>query len=170
LHVRDRETIAAFCLLKTLLAWEDFIETTFLRYMCGARTTSGYAPALQQSRAGSIGQAYAVLAGRQRYLAWNPTDVIQRSGVFFQKGEPYTSTIATMGILLQEMIAVRNAIAHRSSFAQQKFRSVVVSRFGFVPRGMTPGRFVMSIDPGNGQAMFDGYVGAVSVGARAIVP
>jgi hypothetical protein len=68
--VRDVEEITGLALLKLTLAWESFVEDTFLRYICGARSARGLAPTLLIPKESSLKAALNALRGNQRYLSW----------------------------------------------------------------------------------------------------
>lgn len=55
------ELFAGLALLRIHLAWEDFVESVFLRYMCGAISPSGYRPTLLNAPSQNISSAMATL-------------------------------------------------------------------------------------------------------------
>lgn len=71
---------------------------------------------------------------------------------------------------LIEINDIRNRFAHRSKFAQVKFQQVVRNALGYVPRGINPGRFLLTPDPSNTNIrIIDKYVAIITVSARTIV-
>lgn len=158
IHVRDVEEIAALALLKLTLAWESFVEDSFLRYMCGAKSNAGIAPILLIPRQPSLQAAFNTLAGGSSYLGWHPDSIIRRANSKFDAGAPYATAVAGAKSVLIEMAEVRNRLAHRSDHSVAAFQTVVRNHLGFVPRGMTPGRFLLTSLPAmGGITTFDHY-------------
>ena len=174
--VREIEDLAALALLKIQLAWEGFVEDTFLRYLCGARSASGFQPTLLQARQRSVNNALqSLLAPRQDFLNWSVWNTENRATTHFDNGDPYVPAIAYVRGTLVEMATVRNRIAHASDYSANEFRGVVRARLGHVPRGMTPGRFLLREVPGPGGAaaifrIIDDYGMKVIAASTLIVP
>jgi hypothetical protein len=151
MHVRDIEEIAALSLLRLSLSWESYVEETFLRYICGAASMQSVRPALNLPRCASLSAAFTtLLAGRGRYLNWTVNDTTTRANQWFVAGGPYLNPISAASSALGEMQTVRNRMAHRSDFSKANFTSVVRTHFGYVPRGITPGRFLLMVTPTSG--------------------
>lgn len=164
------ERLAALALLEMHLAWEEFVETAFVRYICGARTASAFVPLLLQPRQPNIRLAMVHLLGGQKYLRWTPNDIIARAGRFFVTGAPFDQAIRSARVQLDDMCTVRNAFAHRSGHAQSEFRQLVRREMGYNPRGMTPGRFLLKTDTTAGQSFIRRYADVLETVAQMIVP
>ncbi len=145
--VRRIESIAGLALLKIHLAWEEFLESVFVRYMCGATSASGFAPTLLSSPVSTISGAMKKLLQSNRYLNWNPQDTLHRANCYYDHGEPFATTISAVMQTGDDIVTVRNRFAHRSEYAAQRFRALVLKAFGYVPRGMSPGRFLLITSP-----------------------
>jgi len=148
--VRRVENVAELAMLRVQLGWETFLEDVFVRYMCGARTAAGFAPVLLQPRERTLSDAMSTLLGTQLYLNWSITNTLARAGTFFNAGAPFASTLAVVRTAVVEINAIRNRIAHSSEFSRDAFRAVVLNHLGYVPRGMSPGRFLLTTIPGSG--------------------
>jgi hypothetical protein len=61
--IRKVERLAELSLLRLHLSWEDFLESTFLRYICGAESGSGFSPQLLLTRELNLPSAFGTLAG-----------------------------------------------------------------------------------------------------------
>lgn len=164
---RQMEDLAAFALLRVHLAWEDFLENTFLRYMCGARAGSGMTPALLRARQATLSGAMLELLDGDRYLLWSYSDAVTRAGRYFDRGDPYSTPLAAIRSSLEAIPTIRNAIAHRSQAARARFRQLVIAERGYMPRGMTPGRFLLDGSP---KSYLNHYVDELSVAASLICP
>ena len=170
--VRQVELITGLVLLKIYLSWEEFIEDVFARYMCGAKSASGYAPSLNYSKEPNIAHAMATLLGGKNYLNWSAKKIIDRGNRYFGRGEPFRTTVNAIISTLDEIIIIRNRFAHRSDFSAIEFRSVVLRWFGYVPRGIIPGRFLLAKNPslGGGQSFIDYYTNILLGASYSIVP
>ncbi len=168
------ELLAGLGLLRIHLAWEEFLESVFVRYMCGARSTSGFAPVLLSPPQPTIAVAMATLLGPSRqFLHWNARSTLARASRFFQAGEPFATAVGAIAQTLDDISAVRNRFAHRSDFSANAFRILVLTAFGYVPRGMSPGRFLLTAHPSlaaGGLRFFEFYSGSLIGASRAIVP
>ncbi len=173
---RRRESILGLVLLQSHLAWEEFLERTFVRYMCGASTDVGYAPTLlqqvQPNHASAMTRLLQRCGGRQgNYVKWDDASVTNYARHFFTQGDPYVNSIQGITAQSNGLVTVRNRIAHRSEHSHNQFRAVVRDRFTYVPRGMTPGRFLASAAPFGGPGtMLEHYISAYKTAATQIVP
>jgi hypothetical protein len=171
---RRSEELTALGLLKIQLAWEAFLENTFTRYMCGVPAPSGFAPQLLQPRESRIEDALVTLLGpNQRFLNWSASNTSTRAHAYFAAGAPFLPPLQAVSNLLEEINAVRNRFAHSSQHAQRQFRAVVRTRLGFVPHGMTVGRFLrtpMDGLQGTAPPFVELYGNSLLGAARAIVP
>ena len=171
--IRRVEVFAGVALFRIYMAWEDFLENVFLRYMCGAETPSGFSPLLIVSSKRSINEAMNELLGRGfRYLNWSSNNTLTRARIYFDQGEPFETTINSISNLLGEISAIRNSFAHRSDFARNEFRNVVRNAFGYLPRGLSPGRFLLTANPSSviGEPFIDYYAQFLLGASQAIVP
>ena len=171
--IRTVESLAGLQLLKMHLAWEDFIESVFVRYMCGCVSHSGFTPVLLQRREQSTAAAMATLLGSKRYLQWTASETLARAQTFFQNGEPFNTAIHSAMYELESICTIRNRFAHRSEYAAAQFRNLVRNELGYNPPGMTPGRFLL-LRIGRGSThqptFFDHYTNVLRIVSRAIVP
>jgi len=171
--IRTIETLAGLQLLKLHLGWEEFLESVFLRYLCGCISPSGYCPTLLTSRERGIATATSRLFGGYRYLNWGPSEAVERAERYFQNGEPFSVAIGSAAHELEALTVIRNRFAHRSEHAQNQFRQLVRNELGFNPPGITPGRLLLTtstIAKAGGQTYFDYYAGLMLGLAFIIVP
>ncbi len=171
--IRRVELLAGMVLLKAHVAWEDFLENVFVRYLCGVRSAGGSAPVLIGSPEPTISSAMtALLAPNRPFLNWTAQTTLRRAGIYFDAGEPFATAIGAIGQTLDDISAVRNRFAHRSEFSANTFRNVVLRAFGYVPRGMSAGRFLLTINPSpssGGLNFLESYTGALIGASRLIV-
>lgn len=156
--------------LGMFLSWEDFIEATFIRYMCGASTNTRYKPKVFVSPI-NLEHALKFFVVKPRdYVEWSSGQlVIERAEMVFRDGEPYTSAIRPSLTDLNDMRQIRNAIAHRSGTAWKKFESTVRRILGSRPRGLAPGMFLGLTHVSGGKPFIEYYKDVLSVVASRIV-
>lgn len=168
IHVRDTEEITGLALLKLTLAWESFVEDSFLRYLCGAKSAANKAPLLLVAKEPTLNAAFKTLSGGNRYLAWQADTTIKRANKYFDAGGPYATAVNGAKSDLDDMTEVRNRIAHRSEHSVKSFQDVVRAHLGYVPAGMTPGRFLLRTLPGPGKPAIEHYTSLLSATAHLI--
>lgn len=165
------EMIVEMAYLRIFVSWESFLEESFIRYAIGAISPSGNAPnTLIHPQ--NIGHALdLVIAGRD-YISWNSaSEIIQRSALYFQDGEPYRSALEPAITDLDEMNIIRNRIAHKSAKSKSKFNSFIRRKFGHSVRGMTPGRLLLTLHPTTTPGTFlNYYIDLLALTSETIIP
>ncbi len=134
--------------LRVFIAWEAFLEETFVRYMCGFAGTAGQMqPAGNMQHHPTIAAARGALYGSQSYLLWhNPKTVVARSKVHFVGG--LHETVVQSHITRIEWFAhVRHRVAHGQNDARQKFDVATMNLAGRRYQGSRVGRFLRDTDP-----------------------
>jgi hypothetical protein len=135
--------------IKLFYLWEDFLESVFLRYMCGYVSTS-YAPILLpgNSFSGSLAAAEAALLAGRQYLLWhNCAKVIQRSQRCFV-GCPIEAVLLSNRSRIDHLAAIRHRIVHAQSDAETKFDNATMTFSGKRYRGSKAGMFLRDFVPG----------------------
>ncbi len=161
---RFRSDIIESAFLKAFKAWEVFAEASFVLYMCGKASPSGksaFRYALPPSRASA---AEWVQPERRNYATWSDVDLLMtRSKRFFKEGKPFCPALQTSGTPLTEAVKIRNAIAHQSEAAQNKFEGLIRSKLGTYTPGTTPGVFLNMLNPSApiAKRFFDEYVSSL---------
>jgi len=171
--IRTLEMLAGLQLLRMHLAWEEFIEAVFLRYMCGCVSHSGFSPLLLANRERNIEGAMKALCGKRKYLGWSPSETLGRAQTQFSNGEPFSTAIATASHQIEDIYTIRNRFAHCSEYAQAQFRQLVRTELGYNPPGMTPGRFLLTGKTAgtvHGQTFFQYYTTILLSVACIVVP
>lgn len=141
LSINRLEALYETAYLRLFLRWEDFLEQTFLRYLCGY--VSGAVPGtLRQASFATIDDAeIAILHGRD-FVSWaDPNQVIARSQKFITNGV-HELVINSDITRVRHFKSVRNRIAHTSEHARTHFdnatRALSFQRYP----GSSPGRFL----------------------------
>lgn len=143
----ERHRLAEMAWIQMFLAWEEFLEESFVRHLLGARSPRGpRAHPLVIVR--SLEQTRKLILGEGRsYLDWTePDKLIGRSALFFRDGEPYRTAITSASLHLRRMKTVRNQIAHRSQAAAEKYKGLLLELYG-PGRRFNPGHILLSPPP-----------------------
>lgn len=164
------ELVAELAFLRVFIAWENFLEQSFLRYLVGARSRSGQAPT-KYVNPKNLDHARQVVCSGREYFQWNSASkVVQIAETYFRDGEPFKPILEGISAELKDMATIRNRIAHRSTSARDRFNSLVRKNFGHGKPGMTPGRFLLtSTTPSSQSSFFDDYTQTISAASFLIV-
>jgi|GEM_PF-2488070 len=130
--------------LRVFLAWEVFLEQTFVRLLCGYVTPSGnqepLLPGISYYR--TMAAAEVALLRGQQFKAWyNPNHVISRASSFFARGN-FELVIASKQSDLENFAAIRHRIAHAQEHARRNFDAATMSLAARRYRASRPGRFL----------------------------
>jgi len=142
LHQPQVDFVFELAFLKMFIAWEQFLENTFVRYMCGASSLSGKKP-IRIVSVRHLDDALRVIYGGRPYAGWTSVEVVvDRANSFFASGEPYATPLHSAAVELSDMKRIRNHIVHHSNKSGEDFTKLLVNTYGFRPQGMTAGRFL----------------------------
>lgn len=169
---RHVHQVVELAFISGFLAWERFIEQSFILYTLGKSTPNGYSPHCYISPRNRK-HALRFAKGDKRFPLWNDYDfIVDRSNHFFRNGSPYVSTFRLIRSRLLAMKTIRNAIAHSSTDSQEKFRTLVRGQLQHFPRQFSPGRFLTTLVPNRVPAIsyFDQYSDTLSWASERIVP
>jgi len=84
---------------------------------------------------------------KRSYADWNAAMVGNRAHRFFRGGRPFTDALSGSQTALDEAKTIRNAIAHESTKAQDKFETLVRTKLGTLPAALGVGRFLSTTVP-----------------------
>ena len=145
----NEERIIELAFLKIYAAWESYLENIFIRYMTGAKSLSGIQP-VRYVIPPSIDKARYIYSGTiDGRVSWSGEQVRQKSVIYFKDGEPFTTAINSIKRYLDQMVVVRNSIAHSSSTSYNKFKELAKKELPTIPfkKISTPGKFLLSSGP-----------------------
>jgi hypothetical protein len=132
--------VVGLAFMQMVMAMEDLVEASLVRYLAGATSPSGYAPPLRLSTASSLGHAYQLLSGNpdhkaeSQYLSWTDWGAtIKLAKVFLKDGEPFSSLTPLERSRLADSIKIRNRVAHFSGKCRSDFNAVARSYLGLSP-------------------------------------
>jgi hypothetical protein len=132
--------------LRIFVAWENFLEDTLLRTMCGYISPL-YIPRFQEelARERSVKEAYkALLRPGQNYLLWHNPKEVERRAKEWVVGSPHEVVIASSLARLEWFSWVRHRVAHGSDDARAKMDRATLGLAGRQFAGASVGRFLRS--------------------------
>lgn len=135
--------------LRVFVAWEDFLESSFLRYLCGYAHAGGQVPTRPpHTYSATLAAGRTALFGTRSFLLWHGVDkVVSRSQRFFTNG-PHELVLLSNKARLDWFSWVRHRVAHGHDDARAKFdtasmglagRRYPAARAGALLRDWVPG-------------------------------
>jgi hypothetical protein len=172
ISVKRKDSMTELAFLRAFLAWEGFLEETFVLYLMGARAPRGRAPhrfAFPPTHRAAL--EWVVPEGKP-FAEWTHAgSVCERAERFFRDGRPFVSVLRIHLNALNEARIIRNAIAHQSKSAREKFETVVRGRLVTLPANLTVGGFLSTTMPGTTPptSFMEFYLGKIEFSAQQIV-
>ena len=158
--------------LRAFLAWEAFLEESFILYLLGRTSPGGYSPKRYYFPPNQT-MATEWLAEGKDYAKWaNCQEVERRAFRHFEQGSPFSQSLRSNQSVLSDANAIRNMIAHESASAQVKFESIVRRELGTLPITGTAGAFLgMTVPTSTPPISFlDFYISKFESCAALIIP
>lgn len=166
-------TVTELAFLQAFLAWEAFLEESFILHLLGKRPPKGRAPVRYVTPPNRSAAETLVIPLGRRYASWTTTGtVIARAEQFFRRGDPYASALRGSQYALDEMQTIRNAIVHSSTHSQRQFQGLTRGRLGTYQRGLKVGEFLSMPVPGCSppESFLEQYLDRLRFVADTIVP
>jgi hypothetical protein len=166
-----RDLLIEIAFLRAFTGWEIFLEETFLLYLLGHHPPKGLPPRRYGFPQDKNAASEWCSDGKE-YAKWNSADVRRRANRWFKDGKPFTPALQSQQSRLDQLVTIRNAIAHESSAARTKFEGLVRIELQALPPGITVGGFLLTLQPNSNPPIsyLDFYLGQVQQVALNIVP
>lgn len=135
--------------LDAFTAFESLIEQLFINLLIND-CQSSQSDVVLKANFSSYDIAQGIIFGGNNYADWIPYDrTLQRSKAFFDGGYPFIRLKNDAALKrhinsIDRFAAIRNAIAHKSKHAQQKFEKEVSGSSPLSPRQKKPSGFLRS--------------------------
>lgn len=143
LDVRRIELLYEFAFLRTFVAWEVFLESTFLRYACGYESQTGPLTLVPgASLHGTLAAAETAIFGAKGFALWHNTQTILARARKYFVGAPHDTVVGSNSARLDSMSSVRHWVAHGSKDARNKFDVATNHLAGRRYPGSNAGRFL----------------------------
>jgi hypothetical protein len=170
IDVRLQKLLAELIMMRLFDELQEAIAGVALRLACGTRYADGTAPHLLTAPARSTMGARHLYEthGRPKVKAckWSRTKFINETTKYvLDPGDPFTVTCNAHALVISEMQAIRNRIAHRNAAARAPFSTVVKRYYGAALNTVSPG--LMLLSPRFSPTLLEQYLAASRVIAKS---
>lgn len=145
LALRDTELLYEGLFLRAVVAFEELLEARFYEVL---RDHDGWVRGRWGGKinpASDLVMRDVVMEGKP-YVNWLPLDVtLNRAHRYLYRGAPFCDFDSDDRSKLAQIVTIRNAVAHSSTFARAKFRDTVIGSANLLARERTPAGFLRSI-------------------------
>lgn len=170
---KRRAYITERAFLHAFSAWESFVEESFILYLVGQAPPGGRAPKRYVFPPNHETAKDWVIPEGRRYTQWTDAeDVRMRAVRFFRDGRPFAPVLRSNQNMLGEVRTIRNAIAHSSVKARQRFEKLVRDKINTLPPNLTVGEFLSTTKPRSTPpaSFLEFYIAKIDWAAQQIVP
>ena len=131
ISLQELEYAYEIAYLRIFVAWEDFLETTLYRLLCGYITPSGAEPLKASCRYfPNIASAEAAILNGRDYKLWhNPDTVANRANGILHLSR-YETILKSASSDIVHFANVRHRIVHSQKDAKDKFNTTTVNLCG----------------------------------------
>lgn len=166
----QRDFISDSAFLKLFIAWESFLEKSFIQYMLGEPSVLGhaitrYVQPLDQTHANKL------IIGTQKYVDWSNPEIVKRlCNLYFVVGNPIDTFVSSMMADLFDLKTIRNAAAHLTSTTRQQLDSVGTRRLKRACTNLKVSDFIFAIDPDSpaSETILTTYLNKLDITAEGI--
>ena len=138
LSAEQRRAITEYAFLRLFIAWEAFIEESFLKYSVGVASCRGNI-VIRILNPQSEEHAYSIIRGGKAFIEWSNVDIIRPAAkLIFHDGGPFETPLSSILQSINEAKTIRNSIAHISRTTQPKLEHLALTKLGIVRNGITP--------------------------------
>jgi len=151
-------------------AWERFVEDCTVSFLCGRLRCDGKSiPCYLVTKLER--DAKRIITQENRYLAWTSADVIlRRWQALFPQPNQLESALNIARAELDQLVSVRNAIAHSSDHSHNQFLKTVQAMIGGNPDISRPARLLMRQYPKDpAKTIFEKFADTLEITAIGMV-
>jgi hypothetical protein len=166
-----REFICESAFLRIFIAWETFIENSFVDYLLSEPSILNNRPA---KWANPIDKSHAqqIIIGSQRHMDWsNPETIRKISQIYFHQGYVFNSSLSAINNDLMDLKTIRNSAAHMSSTTSSKLDGLSTRILAIPCVNYTAYKLLFSVDPRSGatpKKVIDRYLELLDFAAEEI--
>jgi len=171
IQVNLREFISESAFLKMFIAWETFVENSFIDYLINEESILNRRPA---KWANPIDRNHAnqLVIGNQKHMDWsNPETVRKISKIFFHQGYVFDTALSSINADLMDIKAIRNSAAHISSTTSTKLDGVATRILSTPSVNFTAYKLLFHNDPRSSSSsltVLDRYLRLLDIAAEQI--
>ncbi len=163
-----RKFISESAFLKIFIAWETFLENSFVDYLMGEPSILNNRPARWAT---PIDQKHAqqLLVGTQNYVDWaNPEITRKLSKLYFHQGYVFNTQLSSINSELLDLKTIRNSAAHMSSSTSTKLDALSSRLLSRQCIDYTAYRLLFSTEPTANISILTTYLTLLDVSAEII--
>lgn len=167
-----KEIVVELAFLRAFLAWEGFLEESFVLYLLGKAPPRGISPTRYTDPPSRVVAEQLASEGRD-YTDWTSVSAVTgRAERFLRDGRPYSPVLKSQQYSFDEMKTIRNAIVHSSTYSSRQFERLVRRKLGTYRPNLSVGGFLTITVPSSSppESFFGSYVGQIRLAAERIVP
>jgi len=141
---RDIEIIYAGLFLDIVTSFEGFIENLFLNLLVDD-TIHPLKSVKAKFNFNNLANSRSVVCSGRNYIDWFPYYLtIKRARIYFKSGKPFTNFDEGEKKYLEEILYIRNALAHRSNYAIRQLNRNVIKDLPLTSKEKTVTGFLRS--------------------------
>lgn len=142
---RDIEQVYSGLFIDSITAFERNIENLFFGLLV-KRLVHPSVSIVPRINVISDKIAQEVVNGNKKYLDWLPYETTKsRANTFFKNGAPFSSLLSADTSTIEEIMAIRNYLVHKSTHSRKQFINKVIGSLSVQPREKTPAGFLRGI-------------------------
>ncbi len=172
ISTKRRDALIELAFLRAFLAWEAFLEESFILYLMGQRAPRGRAPQRFAFPPTHKAALEWIKPENRPYAEWtHATNVSSRAEKFFKDGRPFASVLRIQQNAFEEARKIRNAISHRSKSVRETFEHLIRDKLKTLPANLTVGGFLNTTVPGSAPpiSFMEFYLSRIDFSAKQIV-
>ncbi|MBK9719982.1 MAG: hypothetical protein IPO78_11095 [Saprospiraceae bacterium] len=166
----QREFISDSAYLKLFIAWETFLENSFIQYMLGEPSVLGHA-VIRYVQPIDEQHANKLLIGTQKYVDWSNPEIVKRlCNLYFAADNPIGTFVSSMMADLFDLKTVRNAAAHLTTTTRQQLDSVGTRKLKRACTDLKVSDFIFAVDPDStiSETILTTYLNKLDISAEGI--
>lgn len=149
------DAIVEHCFIQIFLAWENFLENSFILYLNAKADLQGRVY-VRYGTPKDNEHAYNMIKGTKNYPDWtNLNDVKYLAKIYFENGGPF-SILENMPVEFDDIKNIRNRISHNSEKSTKAFERVLIKTI-MQTTNVSVGDFLMMFKD-NSQTYFSYYM------------
>lgn len=170
LSEKQRDFISESAYLKLFIAWENFLQNSYIEYMLWEPSIS-WKIIHRYISPNDSDHANGILLGCQRYIDWTNPEIIKKmSNLHFTVDNPFDVWISSMLNELFDMKTIRNAAAHFSITTAKPLDALASKKLGKICSNMKISELIFSLDPSSWswETIFAVYINKLEICAEGI--
>jgi hypothetical protein len=142
---RDIEQVYNGLFIDAVTSFEGYLERLFIGLLARKIVIRGLSK-ISKIHISSESTIREVINNGDRYSTWLPfSKTLEKANIYFVKGMPFSKLSGPDLETLNNILCIRNAIAHRSNHAVAKFQTNIIRGLTLLPQEKHPSAFLRSV-------------------------